>query len=235
MVLPNLPTLIINNIKKLKITSMLDEEGIMSDGFLFKEFRRYNIHKIFAPIFSEHKDNKELAVIKSAFIVLAYSYNSTWINIDKDRYINKKEILSSLCTDSEIDIDEEVSDILLANQDETVNNSINHYIDFQKDDDFFTLIGLIEYISSCNRRAMSTDNQKTTDRELNDRGKFLEGLDDLNSKKDKLKKEIQSKYMNLDEVMIREGRQPITEQLDLSNYEARLVFINQKLKNGEVI
>ncbi len=183
MTLPNLAYLIINNMKKLKETSMLDGDGVMDDGFLFRELRRYNLHRIFAPIFAKHKDNKELAVIKTAFVILAYSYNSSWINIDKDRFINKKEILSSLCTDSELEIEEIEADILLGNQDEEVNEAINYYIDSQKDEDFFSLIGYIEYISSCNRRAMSTDTN-TSDRELNDRGKYLEGLSDLEEKRD---------------------------------------------------
>ncbi len=234
MTLPNLAYLIINNMKKLKETSMLDGDGVMDDGFLFRELRRYNLHRIFAPIFAKHKDNKELAVIKTAFVILAYSYNSSWINIDKDRFINKKEILSSLCTDSELEIEEIEADILLGNQDEEVNEAINYYIDSQKDEDFFSLIGYIEYISSCNRRAMSTDTN-TSDRELNDRGKYLEGLSDLEEKRDAIKNKIQSKYIVLDEVMKKEGRTPISEQLDLSIYENRLLLINKKIQNGENI
>ena len=41
--------------------------------------------------------------------------------------------------------------------------------------------------------------------------------------------------MQLDEVMKKEGRVPISEQLDLSVYENILLFINKKLKNGENI
>lgn len=234
MTIPNLPHLIINNMKSLKQTQMLDAEGILEDGFLFRELRRYNLHGIFAPIFAKHKDNKELAVIKTAFVILAYSYNSTWINIDKDRYINKREILNSLCVDSGIEIDSIEADMLLGNNDEEVNEAVNYYIDSQKDEDFFSLIGYIEYISSCNRRAMSTDTS-TSDRELNDRGKYLEGLSDLEAKRDIIKRRIESKYMQLDEVMKKEGRVPISEQLDLSVYENRLLFINKKLKNGENI
>ena len=234
MTAPNLPHLIIHNMKKLKQTTMLDNDGALEDGFLFRELRRYNLHGIFYPIFAKHRDNKELAVIKTAFVILAYSYNSTWINIDKDRYINKREILNSLCVDSEIEIDSIEADILLGNNDEEVNESISYYVESQKDEDFYTLLGLIEYISFCNKKAITTG-ESSTDRELSDRGKYLSSLSESEEKRDVVKKRIESKYMMLDEVMKKEGRVPISEQLDLSIYENRLLFINKKLKNGENI
>ena len=100
---PNFSSVIVRNIGRLKETASIDENGELTEGFLTTLLKEYNINHIFDPILKDQQDRRT-AYVMIAFIILAYSYNSTWINIDKDRYINKKEILSSIVQNSEIDI-----------------------------------------------------------------------------------------------------------------------------------
>ena len=147
MIQPNFATIIINNLDKLSQTSFVDEGGYNSEGYLYRMFREYNIHLIFAPLFANQKESIETAIIKSAFIVMAYTNKSTWLNFTKDRYLNKKEILASLIHDTKIKITDDVVDEILGNRDVVMINVINTYLSYQKDDTFFNITALSEHIS----------------------------------------------------------------------------------------
>lgn len=224
MIQPNFATIIINNLDKLRETSHVDENGYNSEGYLYRMFREYNIHLIFAPLFANHKESIETAIIKSAFIVMAYTNKSTWLNFTKDRYLNKKEILASLIHDTKIKITDDVVDEILGNRDVVMINVINTYLSYQKDDTFFNITALSEHISKC--RNVALDNTKTmTANELkNTTGNFNE-LKTTQQNLNELIKLIKSKYSDLDEVMKREGKTVFTEDLDLTNYETRLRYI----------
>jgi hypothetical protein len=57
----------------------------------------------------------------------------------------------------------------------------------------------------------------------------------MESSKDKLISELQSKYMILDEALKAEGMQPITENIDMTIYENRLRFrIKQKNEKKDI-
>lgn len=232
MRLPNFPNIIVASLSRLKETSYLDSSGEMQDGFLFGKLREYNLHKIFAPIYDKHKDDRELAVIKTAFTILAYSYNSKWMN-DKDRYINKREILSSLSLDAEIEITESDIDIILNNRDAVLMDCIDFWIHSQKDSDFITLFSLMEHISYCNSQLRRTND--ATDKMLAERTKYANEIEEMESSKDKLISELQSKYMILDEALKAEGIQPITENIDMTVYENRLRFrIKQREEKKDI-
>lgn len=213
---PNFASIIVRNISKLKETSSINAEGELIDNFLIELLKEYNIHHIFAPIIKEQQDRRT-AYVMIAFIILAYSYNSTWINIDKDRYINKKEILSSIVRDSEIDIPEDTFDAIIGNQNMILCECINIYVESQKDNDFATLISLSEHISFC--RSMAQKTTDVTDKNLVDRGRYLNDAEQLGEKVKKIKSDLESKYQILDEVMRRENRTPISKDVDLTIWE----------------
>jgi hypothetical protein len=224
MLQPNYATIVLNNLDKLKETFVVDEEGNNSEGYLYRMLREYNIHLIFAPLYAVNKDSVQIAIIKSAFIILAYTNKSTWLNFTKDRYLNKKEIIASLIHDSGIQVAPEIVDEILSNTDRTMIDVINHYLAYQKDDTFFNIVALSEHISKCrnvaldNTKTMSANELKNTTGNFNELKTTQQNLSDLI-------KLIKTKYSDLDEVMKREGRTAFTEELDLTNYETRLRYI----------
>lgn len=229
---PHIPNIVIHNAKRLKETYTILDDGTRGDGFLMRELRTYNLHNIFYPIYQNDKDNLELAVFKSAFIILAYTYNSTWIDINKDRYLNKMEIISSLVSSSGIDINAEMVDILVTNKDMVMVDVFNIYVHWQKSAEFQELLALEEHRSFCNKMAMSSDVATTTDVMLKNRTDYLARLEDVNRRINKIREEMKTKYMLLDEVLTREGKKPISENIDLTVYEQRLMFIVENKMYG---
>ena len=224
MQLPNIPSILIKNIKKLKETHQIEEDGSRGDGFLLGLLREYNLHINFMPIFEAHKGDEKTAIVKVSFIVLAYTYNSTWLNIGVDRYINKLQILTSLVKDSEIDIPRDVFDSLLSNSDTLVQECASMYITSQKNQDFQTLIALTEHMSFANKMAMSGD-KETTDIMLKNRTEYLNRMPEIKRNIELIENSLRTKYMLLDEALRKEGMTPITENLDFTDYETRLRFI----------
>lgn len=218
---PHLPTLIIKNISRLKETVSVDDEGDITQGFLDSKLAQYNIQFIFKPIYDTHVENKRVAILKTAFVILAYTFNSDWINVDKDRYINKKEILATLVEKSGITLDECAIEDILLNKDLVLREAINTYIGWQKDSDFTHLFTLLEHISTCNKMATSND-ANLSDKMLVDRTRYLNDIDETEKKKQALIAKLESKYMILDEVALKEGRKQITKDIDISVYENRL-------------
>ena len=224
MFTPDLPSIIINNMDKLKMLATLDEDGIQSDGYLYSLLRTHNLHLIFAPLFHEHKDNKGIAVVKSAFLIMAYTNKSTWIDLDKDWYMNKKEILSTIIHDSEIPIDNDLYDSIVGNNDKVLCNVMNWYIHNQKDNLFNAIIAYSENISLGQK--LATDNSDT--KNSADVTRITENLNKLKINQDnldELKQKVKKKYSPLDEIMAREGKQVLSEDLDLSITENRLRYI----------
>lgn len=213
---PNFSSVIVRNIARLKETASIDENGELTEGFLMTLLKEYNIHHIFDPILKDQQDRRT-AYVMIAFIILAYSYNSTWINIDKDRYINKKEILSSIIRDSGIDIPDDTFDAIVGNQNMILCECINIFVESQKDNDFATLISLSEHISFC--RSMAQKTTDVSDKNLVDRGRYLNDAELLGEKVKKIKSELESKYQILDEVMRKENRTPISKDVDLTVWE----------------
>lgn len=224
MQLPNIPSLLIKNIKKIKETHSLNEDGSSGDGFLFGMLREYNLHTMFSPIFEAHKGDEKTAIIKVSFIILAYTYNSTWLNIGVDRYINKLQILTSLIKDSEIDIPKNIFDSLLSNSDTLLQECASMYISSQKNGDFQTLIALTEHMSFANKMAMSGD-KETTDIMLKNRTEYLNRMPEIKKNIEVIENSLRTKYMLLDEALRKEGMTPITDNLDFTDYETRLKFM----------
>lgn len=225
---PNIPFIIIKNIKKLKDTYTIQEDGSRGDGFLMGVLREYNLHNTFMPIFENHKEDVKTAIVKVAFTILSYTYNSSWLNIAVDRYINKLQILTSLVKDSEIDIAKDTFDSILRNEDTLLQECASMYISSQRNGDFQTLIALTEHKSFANKMAM-TANSDTTDIMLKNRTEYLNRMPDIQRAIEKIEDNLRTKYMILDEALRKEGMTPITDNLDFTDYETRLRFI---VENG---
>jgi hypothetical protein len=56
------------------------------------ELELANLHTIFRPVYKHNLTILNINAIV-AFVILAYSEDSPWLNVRKDRTINKKEIL----------------------------------------------------------------------------------------------------------------------------------------------
>jgi hypothetical protein len=142
------------------------------------------------------------------------------------------EIISSLTSSSGIDVDAEMVDILVTNKDMVVVECFNIYIHWQKSAEFQELLALEEHRSFCNKMAMSSDVSTTTDVMLKNRTDYLARLEDVNKRIDRIREIMKTKYMLLDEVLVREGKKPISENIDLSVYEQRLMFIIENKMYG---
>ena len=223
MIQPNLAGIIINNLSRLKELSNVDADGILREGYLYEMLKTYNTHLTFAPIYNEHKDNKGLAVIKSAFIILAYTNKCTWLNFNKDRYINKKEILSSLIHDSEIKVEDDIIELIFRNTDKTMCDVINFYIVSQKDDLFMSIVAYAENLAFGRRLAM----ENTKDKTAKDATSVTDNLNKLRDNQNclaELKRQLKTTYSDLDEITRREGMPTFTDDLDLTDYETRLKY-----------
>lgn len=203
---------------KIKETVSLDAaDGGSLDGFVYQRLRDYNLHHIFAELYQQHSDDKRVANLKAVYAIMAYSYDSKWINVDQDRYINKKEILTSLIVDSGVDLPTEAFDDIIFNKDEVLASCINIYIESQKDRKFFAVIALTEHIAFCNRQVMGT--KDVTDAQLAQRTIYIGKMNDCEEQLLKMKEYIETTYSNLDEVMHKEGKTPITQNVKLNTYE----------------
>jgi hypothetical protein len=223
MIQPNLAGLLINNLKKIPEISSTDEDGGYREGYLYQLLKTYNQHLIFAPIYNEHKDSKGVAIAKTAFIILSYTNKCTWLNFNKDRFINKKEILSSLLHDTGLQLDDDIVDTILRNTDKTMCDVINMYIVSQKDDLFTSIIAYAENLALGRRLAMENTNNKTA----KDATSVTDNLNKLRDNQNylaELKRQLKTTYSDLDEITRREGMATFTDELDLTDYETRLKY-----------
>ena len=209
-------------VHKIKETVSLDiADGGSIDGFIYQRLRDYNLHHVFSELYRLHSDNKQVANLKAVYAIMAYSYDSKWINVEQDRYINKKDILTTLMTDGSIDLSSDDFENIIFNRDEVLVSCINNYLERQKDSKFQAVIALTEHIALCNKMSMKTT--EVTDKNLNDRTKYLGEIEACEKRLSDLKEEIEIKYRNLDDIMGKEGRTPISKDIDLTILENRIM------------
>lgn len=206
---------------RIRETVSLDtRDGGALDGFVYQRLREYNIHHIFAELYEQHSTDKQLANLKAVYAIMAYSYDSKWIDVEQDRYINKKDILTTLLADAGIDLSKDEFDAIIFNHDEALAYCINSYLENQKDSKFLAVIALTEHIALCNKMAMNTI--EVTDNNLNARTKYLGEIETCEKRLQVLKEEIEIKYRNIDEIMTKEGRTPLSRDIDYTIMEQRL-------------
>lgn len=92
------------------------------------DLHEINLHKIFEPILKLKHKAKTCNLIVG-YIIFAYSKDSTWLDIRKDRLENKLSIFRSLEIDKSSDPFREI----LHNQNEIVNDVLSEYLAEQTD------------------------------------------------------------------------------------------------------
>jgi hypothetical protein len=115
-----------------------------------------NLHTVFRPIYSHNLTILNLNAIV-AFVILAYTEESAWINPRKDRFINKEEILSGIGVDPKNKIYKEI----LYYENDHIQQVVLNYLLFQTDHRFQEIISLLEYAD----KTLLFCNQKTVDKE----------------------------------------------------------------------
>lgn len=131
------------------------------------ELELLNLHTIFRPVYKHNLTilNQNAIV---AFIILAYSEESPWLNPRKDRLVNKEEILSGIGVDPSNRIYKEIINY----ENDAIQQVILNYLIFHTDSRWQECISLLEYANKmilfCNQR--TSDKQKTGTTEDEDKG-----------------------------------------------------------------
>lgn len=130
------------------------------------ELELLNLHTIFRPIYKHNLAILNLNAIV-AFVILAYSEESPWLNPRKDRLSNKQEILSGIGVDPENRIYKEI----LTYENDSIQQVILNYLLFCTDARWQECISLLEYSNKmmlfCNQR--TSEKQKTGTEENSDK------------------------------------------------------------------
>lgn len=122
------------------------------------EIELLNLHTIFRPIYKHNLTilNQNAIV---AFVILAYSEESTWLNPRKDRLVNKKEILDGIGVDPDNRIYKEI----IHYENDAIQQVILNYLLFCTDARWREIVSLLEYHDKmflfCNQR--TSEKQKT--------------------------------------------------------------------------
>ena len=61
-----------------------------------------------------------------------------------------------------------------------------------------------------------------SDKNLNDRTKYLGEIEECEKRLIDITERLELKFRNLDEVMYKEGRKPLTKDIDMTKFEERL-------------
>lgn len=131
------------------------------------EIELLNLHTIFRPVYKHNLNILNLNAIV-AFVILAYSEESPWLNPRRDRAINKAEILSGIGVDPENLIYKEIINY----ENDSIQQVILNYLLFNTDARWQEIISLLEYSNKmmlfCNQR--TSDKQKIGTEEKEDKG-----------------------------------------------------------------
>src|ERR1700733_3738477 len=104
------------------------------------ELELINLHTIFRPVYKHNLNISNLNAIV-AFVILAYSEESPWLNPRKDRAINKQEILSGIGVDPSNRIYKEIINY----ENDSIQQVILNYLLFNTDARWQEIVSLLEY------------------------------------------------------------------------------------------
>jgi len=181
----------------------------------------YNVHNIFKPIYEIIPQVND-ANIFIVFLILSYSNNCSWImDYEKDRGTLKLEILRSILEDSGQNITEETMTFFSSESNDLFTDIVNEYLDWQKDRTFYSYMSLSEHISVCNRQALKKGDTKDID--LKNRTQTLNEIQNTEKLLQDLKYKIERKYISIDESLKKEKKAPLSKNIDIMNYESRLL------------
>lgn len=203
-------------------------DQINDEIYLKSLLLEYNLWIIFSPIYAINKE-VHFGNICTSFIILAYSNGCKWLDYSKDRMTVKLEVMTSIMSQKNIQISDQLKDwnlSIVQGDNETVENIISDYVDWQKDGLFDSFITLTNHISLCNRNARSS--YGVTSKILNERGKYLDLITKLEEDKSELIRKIESKYQSLDEALKQENKTPISNRSNISTWEKLVEGMNVK-------
>jgi len=156
-----------------------------------------DLYNVFKGIYKLDITNREANLIV-AYIIYAYDPDSLRLNIRKDRYENKQEILSSLGLTYESEL---LRDIIY-NENDVVTNSVTLYLEKLTDWRWPTIYSLLDYHSSMIRfTSQKTETEKKYDKVGKDgstqtvtKDYDMEAISKVNiQKSDLLKKAVESR------------------------------------------
>lgn len=122
------------------------------------ELQEINLHGLFKPIYRMANNIETLNAIV-VFIIFSYDNDSGWLNLNQDRYENKKRILSAIESNPD-----SIFDLILKNEHDPVNEVIVEYLIEQTTWKWKTIMTLLDYHSSMIRFvSKKTDSEKSMD------------------------------------------------------------------------
>lgn len=132
-----------------------------------------NLHTIFRPVYKHTLTILNINAIV-AFVILAYSEESPWLNPRTDRLVNKQQILSGI----EVDPSNRIYKEIIEYQNDAIQQVILNYLLFCTDSRWREIISLLEYHDKmflfCNQR---TSDKQQTGTSINKDGQVTEDFE----------------------------------------------------------
>lgn len=142
----------------------------------FSEMHEINIHKLFEPVYKLQDLNIEKMNAITCYIVFAYDNDSSWLNLKQDRYENKVRIFKSLGIDSS----KPLFDLIMMNEDETINMVIGEYLVEQTNWKWRAVTTLLDYSSKMMRFANQHTETEREYQETDKEGKVVKTVEAYN-------------------------------------------------------
>lgn len=185
------------------------------------------------------------ANVMVAFIILAYSNKSNWVETHKDRVKNKREILHKLGVEDTSR--EHWQDLIYGRP--PFDDIIKWFINWQQDWRWQTISAALDYYSNMMQFAQSKT--PTTKESLSQgipvtitathadiaqanqrKGDLIEKATAVREKADQMLTQIRREYMQLDTICEQEGRIKATDDFDQTSLEYFHYLKDQKQKNA---
>jgi hypothetical protein len=126
-----------------------------------EELEDYNLHKIFEGIYSLNISINDKNII-ICFIVYSYSPESGWLDLNKDRLDNKKQILNNLGV---TDVNTGLYYDVINNKNDTIGISIFNFLDQLKSWKWGVIFDLLDFASKMARfSTQETEEEKSFDK-----------------------------------------------------------------------
>lgn len=123
------------------------------------QLEEYGLHHIFFPIYKMNDASLEEMNTIICYIIYAYSPDSLWLDIKKDRIDNKKRILHNL----DADISKKIfKDIVNNSINDTIGTSIFSFLEELKDWRWKVVFDLLEYAARMSRFANAETSAEKT-------------------------------------------------------------------------
>jgi hypothetical protein len=194
-----------------------------------EELDKVNIWHMVQPLYKEIEDRRTANIIL-AFIVLAYDASSDYLQITKDRLMDKRSIMMRLagesCFDKEIFLQ-----AVLGDDGGPIDSTIEWYIDQQKDWRWQTIVTGIEFHSRAQALSKGADSLK----DMHSAGSTLNVAEERREKADRYLDNIRTEFADLDTALEKEDRVKVSERLsnDPTVWEMFIKRRNHKVAREE--